>query len=232
MCHLYDRNGEKMKKCIIITSYIDLPKESSFSLSNYIISRVNLLLNSSCSPFIICADGGYANLKDTGIVPDLIIGDFDSYSKELPEDIPIVKLPVEKDDTDTGMCIRYALNHGMNDITIIGGIGGRLDHTIANIQLMAGACENGAAIKMLSPCNEAYIVKNDSLTVARKEGFSLSVFSLTEHSYGVSLSGLYYPLDNTVLTSHFPLGVSNSFTDDEAVVTVKDGMLLVICSGL
>lgn len=232
MCHLYDRDGEKMKKCIIITSYIDLPKDSDFSLSNYITYCVNNSLNSVSETFIICADGGYSNLKDTDIVPDLIIGDFDSYSDELPTGIPIVKLPIEKDDTDTGMCIRYAIEHGMTDITIIGGIGGRLDHTIANIQLLTGACQNGANIKMLSPNDEVRIVKNSSIKIKRKEGFSLSIFSLTERSSGVSLEGLYYPLDNVELTSQFPLGVSNAFTSDEAVVTVKEGMLLVICSAL
>ena len=85
--------------------------------------------------FVICADGGYGKALEAGIKPDIVIGDLDSSADtSIPDDIPLIRLQVEKDVTDTDSCLEYALEQGFSSIFIIGGLGGRCDHSIANIQ--------------------------------------------------------------------------------------------------
>ncbi len=206
-----------MKKCAIIPAYID--------------GNVNELLPYPEDYYIICADGGYANAASAGIKPDLIIGDFDSYGGELPSDIPIQRLPVEKDDTDTGRSVAFAIEQGFDDITIIGGIGGRFDHTIANVQTLAGACTCGINIRMVSLGNEITCVKNGTVTIPCRPGWKLGIFSLSNESVGVDLDDVYYSLKDASLTNLFPIGVSNEFLPGkDAKITVRSGMLLVVIS--
>lgn len=205
-----------MKKCAIITTYIE--------------GSLAELLQHPEDYFVICADGGYARAAEAGIKPDLIIGDLDSYKGEIAGDIPIEKLPTEKDDTDTGHSLTYAIEQGYKEIVVVGGIGGRFDHTISNVQNIAGACNSGAHVTLISDGNEYTAVKNGSITVKKRAGWKLSVFSLTEKCEGVSLRGVYYPLEDAVLTNTFPLGTSNEFLDDDAEISVRNGMLLVVVS--
>ena len=118
-----------MRKCSIIV-YIE--KDAGRILSG--IDR---------DSFIICADGGTEYALSEGIIPDLVIGDFDSYKGVLPEDIPRIVLPEEKDDTDTHYCVKYAMEQGYSDITVYGGLGGRFDHSVSNLQTLRYAAENG-----------------------------------------------------------------------------------------
>ena len=205
-----------MKKCAIITSYIE--------------GDILKLLDCPSDYYVICADGGYKHFAALGLKPNLIIGDFDSYKGELPSDIPIVTMPVEKDDTDTGLCISYAIEAGYNDITIIGGIGGRMDHTIANIQLMSGASEKGIDIRMLSDGNSATILRKGSLELPRIENTNVSLFSLSDKTKGVTLTGFHYPLTGATLTHTFPLGVSNQIDSDRGIISIDEGILLIVVS--
>lgn len=205
-----------MKKCAIITTFIE--------------GNIKELLPNPEDYFVICADGGYARAAEAGIKPDLIIGDLDSYKGEIPKDVPIEKLPTEKDDTDTGHSLTYAIEQGYKDIVIVGGIGGRFDHTVSNVQNAAGACDRGVRVTLVSDGNEYTAVKNGSISIKKREGWKLSVFSLTEKCEGVTLRGVYYPLENATLTHTFPLGTSNEFVDGDAEISVKNGMLLVVIS--
>lgn len=206
-----------MRKCAIIPTFIE--------------GEISELFTNREDYYVICADGGYANAARAGIKPDLIIGDFDSYGGELPSDVPVQKLPVEKDDTDTGRSVAFAIEQGFDDITIIGGIGGRFDHTIANVQTLAGACDKGVSIRMVSLGNEITCVKNGSITLPCREGWKIGVFSLTNESIGIDLEDVYYSLSDASLTNLFPLGVSNEFLPGkDAKITVRDGMLLVVIS--
>lgn len=180
--------------------------------------------------YVICADTGYGHAMNAGIVPDLIIGDFDSYRGKLPSDIPVITLPSEKDDTDTGLCISYAIEHGFDDITIYGGLGGRLDHTLANLQLIAASAQKGISIRLIDISNEVYAVSCGSIELSRREACYISVFSASDRAQGVSLSGVKYTACDISLTNTFPLGVSNEFTDDTATISVADGTLLIIIS--
>ncbi len=205
-----------MKKCSII-SFIE--KDAA-----------KLLAALDKSSYILCADGGYAYAKECNITPDIIIGDFDSYKGTLPDDIPAITVPSEKDDTDTGLCISYAIEHGFDDITIYGGLGGRLDHTIANLQLISSVAEKGIRIRILDISNQAYSISGCSIEIPRRSGSYISVFSASDISEGVSEAGVKYCLDNATLHRNFPLGVSNEFADDKALISVKKGTLIIIVS--
>ncbi len=181
--------------------------------------------------YIIAADSGYKTLKKSGIGIDIAIGDFDSLGY-VPDDVKIIKLKVEKDDTDIMSSVRYALSNGAKEIALIGGIGGRLDHTVANIQTLGFIAENKAIGVLIDENNEVRGLLPGEYEFKRIEGYSLSVFSLTEKVTGLYESGVKYPLENAVLTNKFPLGVSNEIIDDKAVISFDKGILLVCFSKL
>ncbi len=212
-----------MKRCIIITGFITgNPKK---------------LLKIKKNDFIICADRGYEYAKASKIKPNILIGDFDSLREDLPDDISIIHYPSEKNDTDTMLCLKYALEHDFDELILIGGIGGRIDHTIANIQSMAYTVDNWKGndryqkrISMIDDRNCIFLLKNSSITLTGHEGQILSIASFTNESKKVTTSGLHWNLKEATLTNTFPLGVSNYFSQNKVTVSVGDGTLLVILS--
>ena len=177
--------------------------------------------------FVIAADRGFDVLKNKGICPDITIGDFDS-SSEIPEK-NVLRLPVEKDVTDTFAAVELALEKGADEIHIYGGMGGRPDHTFANYALVCGLAEKDKRAFLYGEGYEITAVCDGNLNLSGKKGETVSVFSFTEKSEGVTLRGLKYPLENAKLSCTFPLGVSNSFEEETAFISVKKGTLLVMC---
>ncbi|MEG0830167.1 MAG: thiamine diphosphokinase [Anaerovoracaceae bacterium] len=205
-----------MKICVIITSYIE--------------GDLSSLIPSLEDCFIICADGGYNYSKEAGIVPDLLLGDFDSVSTSLPPDIKTLTFPSKKNFTDTGLCVSTAIQQGFDQILIIGGMGGRMDHTIANLQTMTEAAKSVKSIAIVDQCNYATILKNDTLILQKKQYQYVSLFSLSDQCTGVNITGVDYPLHDHTLTNDFPLGVSNVISKDSCKISVESGTLLVTCS--
>ena len=181
--------------------------------------------------YVICADSGLRLAERLHITPDLVLGDFDSLGA-VPEQYPHMTVPVEKDDTDTLLAARTALDMGFDDIFICGAFGGRLDHTLANIQTLEFLHEHGASGVLTGSENYAYLQGAGTRRYPRVAGFSFSVLAWSPRCTGVTLSGVYYPLENGTLTRSFPLGVSNHITAEAAEVTCKEGILLVIGSRL
>jgi len=191
--------------------------------------------------FIIAADGGYRELVSRGIVPDLVVGDFDSLGS--PPDHPhIFSSPVEKDDTDMMLAVKQGLSRGYKLFLIDGGLGGRLDHTIANCQTLAYLSRNGARGVLLGREMRVTAVTNGTVRFAPGDADSagapdgtpagiVSVFSAGEKAEGVTITGLKYPLEDAALTCDYPLGVSNEFTGSPAEVTVREGTLLIAWTG-
>lgn len=184
------------------------------------------------STFIICADGGYSNAVKFGITPDLAAGDFDTISDDNVKNCKIMKYPPEKDDTDTMIAVKTALEKGFDDITITGALGGRLDHTFANIQTLMYICEHGAGGKIVGDSDIVTVQKNSSRIYSRIDGYTFSMFSMTPVSEGITTHGLKYNLENGSLISSFPLGVSNEFIEKSCEIDVKNGILLIIFSKL
>lgn len=175
--------------------------------------------------FVMCADGGWKLAEAAGVKADLVIGDFDS--SDAPESGVIERHPVMKDDTDTMLCLKRGLAMGYERFLFVGGFGGRLDHTMANLQTMLFAAKFGARAEMCDGYTWATAVMNGTVRVKRRPG-KLSVFAMSDRCTGVSISGTLYELSDGTLENFFPLGVSNEFAADEAVVSVKDGALLVM----
>ena len=176
--------------------------------------------------YILCADAGYLLAKENGITPDMIIGDFDSADQ--PEGENVVVHPVIKDDTDTLLCVKKALEMGIRDILIVGGAGGRLDHTLANLQTLTYIAERGAKAEMCDGNIRAFAVKNSYLRIPRTKG-KLSVFALGEKCTGVNIKGAKYSGRGLEITPGFPIGMGNDFADDFAEISVESGVLTVIC---
>ena len=175
---------------------------------------------------VIAADGGLAHSQKLNIEPDEILGDFDSLSF-VPRDARV--FPVEKDDTDAMLAVRRGLDLGCREFILYGSLDGpRLDHTIANFQTLQFLCDHGAYGYLVGNSCIVTVVKNGALRFSAKAEGTVSVFCLGSDARGVTLSGLYYPLENGTLTAGFPLGVSNHFTGREAEISVKDGSLLVL----
>lgn len=181
--------------------------------------------------FIIAADAGLLHLRSRGICPDMTVGDFDSLGSEPEEAGLIVRHRPEKDDTDTILAVREALDRGFDKIIILGGLGGRPDHSLANIQTLAFIAQAGAAGYMVGEGCVSTVLKNESLCFSPEAEGTVSVFSMTTESLGVNLRGLKYPLTNYTLTSAFPLGVSNEFQGVQSEISVREGMLAVMWQG-
>lgn len=180
--------------------------------------------------YIIAADGGIDKLKALGISPDLIVGDFDSSSYR-PSGHNVISFPTKKDDTDTVIAIKEAIKRGFDTVVISGGMGGCLDHTVANLQALSYARENGVRAFLTDGSQSAAIV--DSAAVIKgKRGGRCSVFAFGGKAVDVKLKGLEYECDGIDLVPDFPLGVSNAFTDKKAEISVKNGALLVIWQGV
>ena len=178
---------------------------------------------------VIAADGGLRHTEMLGIVPDVILGDFDSLGR-VPAGANV--FPVEKDDTDAMLAVRRGLELGCREFLLYGSLDGpRLDHTVANFQTLQFLCDHGAFGVLSGISTMAAVVKNGSLTFPAGCEGNVSVFCIGPDAHGVTLQGLYYPLVEGTLTAGFPLGVSNHFTGEPAEISVKDGSLLVIWEG-
>ncbi len=185
--------------------------------------------------FVICADKGYTKLAEHSgardaepiAAPDLLIGDFDSL-EDVPDDIPVIRLNKEKDDTDTFAAVQEGVSRGYTRFHFHCCTGGRIDHTLANIQLLAWLAKHKMQGCLYDGCNALTAVKDGAVLFAPCDSGYVSVFSLSNKSKGVNLRGLKYPLVEYTLKSTLPLGVSNEFTGKESSVSVKRGTLLIV----
>ena len=182
--------------------------------------------------FVIACDRGYTYARRCGIRPDLLVSDFDSYDGPVDPEIPLQRFPSEKDDTDTMIAIRAALERGFREAVLYCALGGRLDHTLANLQSLAFALSHGLRLRIVSEDTEVLLLQDGTLSLPRREGFALSVFAFSERCRGVSLHGTKYTLTDAELENSFPLGVSNEWAEDAATVSITGGTLLIVLSKL
>lgn len=182
--------------------------------------------------FVIACDAGYIHAQRADIVPDVIIGDFDSYLADLPGGVEIIRTKPEKDDTDTMMALKLAIRRGYRRIMLVGALGGRVDHMLANISLIAFAATKGADLQIVDGHHQIFAVRDGKRRVPRSSWRNLSVFAFDTECTGVTLRGVKYPLEGAVLTNTFALGVSNEFTEDIAEISVESGILIVVLSDI
>lgn len=207
--------GEKKMRCVIISGSPDTNVEEIKSLC-------------TSDDFIVCADSGYSFAKKAGLTPNLIIGDFDSLKEELPQNTEVVKLNTHKDDTDTEHCVMECIRRGYKDFLLLGSIGGRTDHTFANIATLAFLSEynyNGIA---RNNGEEIRILKEGPYEMNNKKGLIFSVFPYGCESVNVTYKGAEYMLNNKTLTYNVSRGISNVFVDDEAEITINRGRAILL----
>lgn len=178
--------------------------------------------------FVIACDRGLLNAGRAGVLPDLIVGDFDSYNGDLPPDVEVLRYPSEKDDTDTMIAVRYAVEHGAGEIVFCSALGGRLDHSFANIQSAVYAVSHGIKASIICDDTRIFFLRDGEQSFEPQDGWSLSVFSISDKCENVSISGAKYELDNAVITNGFPVGVSNDWKSGPARVSVGCGILMIV----
>ncbi|HML38249.1 MAG TPA: thiamine diphosphokinase [Bacillota bacterium] len=215
-----------MNRCVIITSYQSALLKESFDFTE--------------GDYVICADGGYSYARAEEIDPDIVIGDFDSIGLDyieadlkrsgLDSRCRIARVPAEKDDTDTLICLKYGIEFGFEEFFILGGLGGRLDHTLANLQTMSYGVDQQKTVWFLDGKNRATLRSPGALTVKNPGDFMISLFAFGESCEGVTIRGVKYPLDHYLMTDSFPIGVSNEFAGEEAEISHASGKLLIILS--
>jgi thiamine pyrophosphokinase len=177
--------------------------------------------------YVIAADGGFRYLEQAKITADLLIGDFDTL-RHKPDHPHIITLSSEKDDTDTLAAVQEGIKLGYSQFCFYACTGGRIEHTIANIQMLTFLSQNGMKGFIFDKNSIITAVTNGTITFSpHKDGF-VSVFSLSEHSTGVCLKGVKYEPDNAHLTNTFPIGVNNEFIGKESSFFVNDGTLLIV----
>ncbi len=178
----------------------------------------------------ISADGGYINALKLGVLPNVCMGDFDTLKTTIDPHCEVVKLPPEKDDTDTMVCIKRAISMGCDTIYIYGALGGRFDHAMANVQTLEYMHTHGVDGYLVDVQNVITMQGVGTKTYQHRGDFKyFSILSMAESSV-VSGKGLKYPLENTHLIRSFPLGVSNEILEEVATLTVHSGLVLVMYS--
>lgn len=188
-----------------------------------------LIIKKESGDLIIAADGGYAYLEKAGIKPDIAIGDFDSLNFS-PVCEKVIKLNPIKDITDMYAAVNVGIEEGYSCFHLYGATGGRIDHTISNIQLIASLAQNKMKAFIHDGNTVITAICNDSLEFSTENKGYISVFSHSEKCSGVYLKGLKYMLENAELTNTFPLGVSNEFIGEKSEIIIGNGTAIVTYS--
>ena len=177
--------------------------------------------------YIFC-DSGLKHRDRLKVTPNLIVGDFDSYDKPLDTDVEIITLPREKDDTDTVYAVKEALNRGFDDFLLVGCIGGRLDHTLANVAILKMLDMNKAKGVIIDDYSELELLRDEIKRVPDTFSY-FSLINIYGNAKGITIKNAQYPLDNAEITTDYQYGVSNEVVKgSEALVSVDDGEILLI----
>lgn len=178
--------------------------------------------------FILCVDSGYGHCAALGVVPHLLVGDMDSLRTQPPAALPRIVLPPEKNHTDTTHAIEEALRRGCKTMLLAGMLGGRLDHTLANLQSLAGLARRGVDALLTDGHTDAFCIHCGSATFSPRANCYFSVLSMSRQSTGVYIRNARYLLHDHTLYFDHPRGISNEFLAGDATVSVQSGTLLVL----
>ncbi|MEN6421805.1 MAG: thiamine diphosphokinase [Smithella sp.] len=181
---------------------------------------------------VICCDGGARHLRNLAIKPDVVIGDMDSIDPAQLADyssknVKIIKYRADKDFTDTELALDYALDLKPEKIFIWCALGGRIDHSLANVFLLFKAREKGVETFLIDECCEVFVMDKETVFTG-EQGKTVSLLALTPEVTGVTLSGFLYPLEKGNLKMGESRGVSNIINNEKAGIHVKSGKLLVV----
>lgn len=178
--------------------------------------------------YVIAVDAGLKHLESIGRMPDMALGDFDSLGY-VPEGMRVARFSANKSKSDMDLALERARNMRYDEIFVYGALGGRLDHTLANLHLFAKYSEKGAIVNAIG-VNEAatYVTGPDTYEMPAQESGTISVFSMSDEAKGVFERGLAYELDDATLTNRTSLGLSNEFIGEPVLIGVESGTIVVI----
>lgn len=210
-----------MKVCILLNGKIN----------DY--SIIKQFINNQKYDYIICADGGANHAYKMNITPNYIIGDSDSINKEVidfykKQNILFEEFPSKKNETDSELCIFLSKSLNANKIDLFGTLGGRIDHTLANINLLYYIREQEIIPRIISEQEEIYIATNECVKIKGNVNDIISIIPIKGDAKGVTLENLEYPLNNYDMNYSTPLGISNIMLSEECKIAVKKGSLLII----
>ncbi len=189
----------------------------------------NITEHPKADDLTIAADSGYSNAKALGDSVQILVGDLDSLDQSKIDGKPeIITVPAEKDFTDTQLAVETALKRGADDIVIIGGISGRLDHTLSNLAILKDLSDRGIYALMADGKNRVRYIRSTSTLIARSGYTYLSLIADGDKVKGVSIEGCKYPLQNAVLNDRYQYAVSNEIVGNCALISVKKGGLYII----
>ena len=210
-----------MKVCIVLNGEI----------KNYDKTK-EIILNEKYD-FIIGADGGCNHLYKMNIMPNYVVGDLDSIDEKLIEyykesNVILKKYPTHKDETDSEICLYIAKDLNAKSVDFIGILGGRIDHTLANIGLLLNSKNMNIFTRILSSEEEIIVLKDEEFMLKGKKGNTVSIVSIDGEAQGINLDKFEYPLNDGKIGYLSPLGISNVMVEDNAYIKVNKGSLLVI----
>lgn len=179
---------------------------------------------------VIAADAGYHNARRLGVSPSVLVGDLDSFGcGDLPAEVELIRHPPEKDLTDTQLAVELALERGAASVTLIGGLSGRLDHTLSNLAVLEYLREKKHFAVFTDGMNRVRFLQNDSTLIPRSQSFRyLSLIAADRRVKGVDVEGCKYPLKNATLTRLQQYAVSNEIVGNCAFVAVRRGGLWIV----
>lgn len=202
----------------------------AFILTGGAIHPDNLHITPAEGDLIIAADSGLNHAAPLGLSPAVVVGDYDSlgHAPKVDADVEVVTVPTEKDVTDTQLAVELALTRGADELHIIGGLGGRLDHTLSNLAILEDLADKRIRAVMENGQNRVRLLRNDSTILPRSGYTYLSLLSLEPIAKGVDAEGVKYPLKGAKITRSFGYAVSNEITGNCCFLSVKKGTLLVV----
>ena len=182
---------------------------------------------------IIAVDGGANHLYKMGIMPNYILGDLDSIDEEIRKyyessEVVFKKFPTKKDETDAELAVWLVEEEGLLGIDIYGALGGRIDHELANIQLLYYILERGMYPRIISENEEIYILKNDEMNLKCNIGDIVSIIPIMGDARGITLANMEYSVEELDLKYSITRGISNVMEAEEAFINVRDGCMLVV----
>ncbi|MEA1971404.1 MAG: thiamine diphosphokinase [Thermodesulfobacteriota bacterium] len=184
------------------------------------------------NPVVICADGAAQRLKVSDITPDFIVGDMDSIDENTlkyfeAKGSGIIRYPRDKDETDTQLALECAFGMNPDEIRILGALGGRVDHMLANISLLVMCVKRGVDAKIVDKDCELLVIDR-SCVINGREGETVSLLPMSSDVRGITLEGFMYPLSDGLMEIGKPYGVSNKLAGTRGTISVKSGYLLII----
>lgn len=201
----------------------------AFIYTGGIIHPDNITEHPKTEDICIAADSGYHNAMRLGERVDILIGDFDSIG-QVPRDAvkEIREVPAEKDLTDTQIAVEIAVESGADEIILVGGLSGRLDHTLSNLGVLEDMYLRGLHGYMTDGQNRIHYLRSSSTLVARSAYQYISIIAADETVKGVSMEGGKYPLKNQTLKRRLQYAVSNEITGNVVLISVKKGGIFII----